>query len=101
MARFDVYPLLGTDQYVVDVQSEILSDLHTRVVVPLSPRHLAQPELMRKLRPIVAVDAVEYSLNTMEMAAVPCEVLGDCVGNLEEQRAVIIDAIDFLMQGFL
>lgn len=100
MARFDVYQLLGSDQCVVDIQSEILRELHTRVVIPLSPKQVAQGELMRKLRPVIWIDAAEYSLNTMEISTVPCESLGNCVANLESQRGAIIDAIDFLMQGF-
>jgi hypothetical protein len=37
---------------------------------------------------------------TPEFAAVPTSDLGKRVENLEEQRGAIIDAIDFLLQGF-
>lgn len=100
MARFDVYQLAEGNQLVIDVQSEILSDLRTRVVIPLSPKEAAQRELMPRLRPMVQLGGCEYSVNTMEIASIPCELLGDHVGNLEDHHQSIIDAIDFLMQGF-
>lgn len=100
MARFDVYQLTEHNQLVIDVQADILSDLRTRVVIPLSPKEAAQRELMPRLRPIVRLAECEYSVNTMEIASIPCELLGNHVGNLEEYRQSIIDAIDFLFQGF-
>ncbi len=100
MARFDVYHLPEVDQYVLDVQADILDELRTRVVIPLSPRKAAEKELMAKLRPIVQIGDQQYSLNTMEIAAIPCALLGEQIANLEDQSRAIVDGIDFLLQGF-
>ena len=38
MARFDVYDRPGGAGYVLDVQADVLNELNTRIVVPLSFR---------------------------------------------------------------
>ena len=43
MARFDVYRNPEGSGYLLDVQADLLSDLNTRVVVPLIPAELAPP----------------------------------------------------------
>jgi toxin CcdB len=35
MAKYDVFPNPSGDGYLLDVQTDLLSDLNTRVVVPL------------------------------------------------------------------
>lgn len=55
---------------------------------------------MPRLKPLVSVAGVEYRLITTDMAAVPASELAECVANLEDQRQTIIDAVDFLLQGF-
>lgn len=37
---------------------------------------------------------------TTDIAAVPTSLLGERVANLQDQREAIVDAVDFLMQGF-
>ena len=46
----DVYP------YVVDVQSDLLSALATRMVVPLAVTALATQDLPRQLCPVITVN---------------------------------------------
>ena len=100
MARFDVYMIKGFPHYVMDVQADLLRDLNTRLVIPLVPLSDTPNEAMLRLRPDVRIGKNHYLLSTPEMAAVPCSVLGDVVANLEDQRGVVIDAIDFVLQGF-
>ncbi|HEX2839930.1 CcdB family protein [Hyphomicrobium sp.] len=100
MARFDVYRIEGLPHYVVDLQAELLRDLSTRVVVPLVKMGEMEREVAMRLRPCLRVDGADWILNTPELAVVPCTRLSERVANLEDQRDVIVDAIDFLMQGY-
>jgi toxin CcdB len=103
MARFDVYqysqpnsPVLA----VLDVQAHILSALATRMVIPLVPAALGRAEELPRLKPRIDVNGEPFILATTDMAAMKADALGPVIVNVEEQRQVIIDAIDFLLQGF-
>jgi len=100
MARFDVMRAHGTGYYVVDVQAEILRSLRSRIVIPLVPAQSMPGEAAPRLRPILKFNGGEYVLNTPEMAAVPWPRLGEPVGSLSHQDTIIVDAIDFVLQGF-
>lgn len=103
MARFDVHqykqpnsPVLA----VVDVQAEILSALATRMVIPLVPAVLGRSEELARLKPRIEVNGEPFILATTDMAAMKADALGSLIVNVEDQRQIIIDAIDFLLQGF-
>lgn len=100
MARFDVYRIDRAGLLVVDMQADILSDLDTRVVAPLVLANESAREAMPRLKPLVSVAGVNYRLITTDMAAVQARELVERVTNLEDHRHEIIDAIDFLLQGF-
>jgi toxin CcdB len=100
MARFDVHLIEGTDLRVVDVQADILRDLRTRLVVPLGAFSTTQNEAAKRLRPRIGFEGSSYVLNTPELAAVPVARLSPAIGSIVNRRDDIIDAIDFLMQGF-
>ncbi|WP_375449509.1 CcdB family protein [uncultured Devosia sp.] len=74
MARFDVYRGRDVDLYL-DVQADRLSQLNTRVVIPLIPRATGF-EAARKLNPIFRVDGHELVLATQYLAAIPVTRLG-------------------------
>ncbi|WP_292723976.1 CcdB family protein, partial [Mesorhizobium sp.] len=52
MARYDVFAGRVEGSYLLDVQSDLLDDFKTRVVIPLLPITMTPPP-MRKLRPIL------------------------------------------------
>ena len=58
----DVYP------YVVDVQSDLLSSLATRMVVPLAITGLAATDLPRRLCPVMTVKGQSLLLVPYEAA---------------------------------
>ena len=98
MARFDVYKELRDDgQVVLDVQTDVL---HTRAVVPLVPYSSVTREKFRRLYPVVRLNGEEYMMITPNIAALHVAELSGPIGNLEGQSTTIIDAIDFLLQGF-
>lgn len=102
MARFDVYRVKNrAGALVVDVQSDLLEDLTSRVVIPLAPVEPDRAEALPRLKPSLVVDGVEYTLLTTDIAARPTSRFGERVGNVEDRyRDVIVAAMDFLFQGF-
>lgn len=105
MARFDVYPNTGTHAgttpYLLDVQSNLLDGLDSRMVIPLrSLEHFARVKLPTRLTPVVAIMGKDYLLETPKMSAVPQRILKECVASLNEEQARITAALDFLFQGY-
>lgn len=99
MARFDVFANPDGAGYLLLVQSAILDNLNTRVVVPLLPQAQA-PLPARTLNPVVDIGTDSVVMVTQFMAAVPCSILKHPLTTLESRRDDIVAAIDLLMQGF-
>jgi len=100
VARFDVYELTGRVPLVVDVQAEIFADLKSRVVVPLLPHDAKTKVDLPRLKPVITIGGGTYVAVTTDIAAVPADRLKTLIGNVEEQRQALVDAMDFLLQGF-
>ncbi len=105
MARFDVYPNPGqhsvSTPYLLDVQSELLDGLDSRMVVPLrSLQHFPAVKVPSRLMPLLTIGGQEYLLETPKMGAVPSRVLKSPVTSLAEEQARITAALDFLFQGY-
>jgi toxin CcdB len=100
MARFDVHRCRRPGgPYLVDNQTEFLSRLPTRLVIPLLPA-AAFGSLIERLHLRVAVEGRELVLATNLMASVRRDQLGERVASLENRRSEIVAAVDFLQQGF-
>ncbi len=103
MAQYDVhrYARPGSPvRFVLDVQSDLLDVIDTRVVVPLYPMdESARPAL--RLNPVVEVPGENdhFYLSTAELAAVHRSALGDRVANLAERHDEIIAALDLVFTG--
>jgi toxin CcdB len=100
MAQFDVHsnPRGGEFPYVVDVQSELLAHLATRVVVPIMElERYGRP--ITRLNPTAAVSNRTYVLVFQELAAVPKSALGERVASLARQREELVAALDLLFTG--
>jgi len=105
MARFDVYRNSGTHAedtpYLLDVQSDLLHGLETRVVVPLRRRdRFPVVKLPDNLTPAFEVEGIECFMETPKLAAVPLRLLKTPVASLADNRFQITAALDFLFQGF-
>ena len=70
MARFDIFENEGGSGYLLDIQSDILSGLNTRVVVPLLPKSSA-PSPAQRLNPVFSIEGQALVMATQFMAAVP------------------------------
>lgn len=99
MARFDIFDNEGGGGYLLDVQSDLLSGLNTRVVVPLLPQSSA-PFPAQRLNPVFSIEGQDFVMATQYMAAVPKGELRSRFGNLAEQQDEISAALDMLFLGF-
>ncbi len=99
MPKYDVFPNPSGDGFLLDVQTDLLSDLNTRVVVPLLPKAKA-PKPAARLNPVFDINDERVVMVTQFMAAVPVGVLKSQVCNLSDEFDQITNAIDMLMQGF-
>lgn len=104
MSQFDVYinPSRKTKNaypYLVDVQNQVISDLSTRLVVPLSKASSKPDMLIKKLTPIVEIDGTNYLFITQQLTSAPEEILSSPIGTLKNSRDLLIDAMDFAITG--
>jgi len=99
MSKYDVFPNPSGDGFLLDVQAELLSDLNTRVVVPLIPMARA-PMPATRLNPTFEIDDETVVMVTQFMAAVPNGILKNPIERLDGKFEQITSAIDMLIQGF-
>jgi toxin CcdB len=105
MARFDVYANPGnhakTTPYLLDVQSNLLDGLDSRMVIPLrSLKHFPRVKVATQLTPIFKISGKDYLLETPKMGAVPQRVLKSPIASLVDSQAEITAALDFLFHGY-
>ena len=104
MPQFDVFtnedPSTRTRvPYLVDVQSDLLGELATRVVVPLMPSGAQGITPMTRLMPVFEVEGRLLAFVTPQLAGVPRAVLGRKVASLAASRHEIVAAFDVLISG--
>ncbi|HEX3127339.1 MAG TPA: CcdB family protein [Thermoanaerobaculia bacterium] len=104
MGQFNVYKNKNPQTrsaipFLLDVQSDLLSNLETRVVVPLCPAPAIKGKPLRVLTPVLEIAGEPYVMLTPQMAGISRSELGPVVGSLERSRFEIIAAIDFLVTG--
>jgi len=105
MARFDVFrnPNAATAKrfpYLLAVQSDILADLATQIVVPLGKAAVVANRPADRLTPLLEVDGETLVMFTPELGPIPQTLLRKHVTNLESQRDRIRDALGFLFSGY-
>ena len=104
MARFDVYRNAGPHArevpFLLDVQSDLLAGMETRVVVPLRRRDkFPDVAIPGDLAPLLKVDGVECVMQSSLLGAVPARMLRKPVASLAADRPRIVAALDFLFEG--
>ncbi len=104
MAQFDVYrntnpATRARIPFLLDIQSDLLDSLATRVVVPLCKTGLLKGRLAERLNPVFEVDGHELAMLTPELAGVSGKILGEPVANLAIERRAIVAALDILISG--
>ncbi|MEI6162351.1 MAG: CcdB family protein [Roseococcus sp.] len=100
MARFDLFRRpRGAPGYLLQIQSDFLDRLETRVVAPLLPPD-AVPRPIRDLHPRFEIEGQPYLMATQLLGAIPKRELGPSVGSLATQQDEITRALDVLITGF-
>ncbi|MCK6557010.1 CcdB family protein [Candidatus Binatia bacterium] len=101
MAQFDLFRHKRSKRYpfLLDLQADLLRDLATRVVAPLTTVRRLRGKPISRLNPTVEIEGTEYAVILQELAAVPTRALGTAAGNLHDRRAELIAALDLLFTG--
>ena len=104
MPQFDVYrnmdPTSRTNYpLLLDVQSDLLSALNTRAVVPLCPASAMKGRLLGNLMPVLLIEGKPFAMLTPQLAGIATRKLGPKAGQLADHRQAIIAALDFLIAG--
>ena len=105
MAQFTVYRnksprTKATFPFLLDVQSDLLEALNTRVVIPLSKIPMLTRKPLNQLTPMVQFEGDSYVLMTPQLAGIARADLGVASGSLSDQRQTILAAMDFLLTGY-
>lgn len=90
----DTYP------YLLDVQSDLLEGLNTRVVIPLCNSSIVGKKPIDNLSPQFEIQGSSFTLLTPQLAGIAISDLGPAIDSLSEHRFEIINALDFLFTGF-
>jgi len=99
MARFDVYRERGDGGYMLDCQADILHGLDTRLTVPLFAFDRA-PLPAGRLNPIFTIGDARFVMMTQYASAIRTVQIGTRVGNLGDEQAAIMNALDMLLTGY-
>lgn len=84
--------------YLLDVQSDLIETIGSRVVVPLITHERAGSEIGR-LMPCLQVGSKRMVMDTAQMMGVPVRMLGKQVADVSHERHTILAAIDVLISG--
>ena len=101
--QYTVYRNPGNSQaypYLLDIQSDIIGELNTRLVIPLHRLKKGASAPVARLTPVIQVEGNDVILMTHEMASVRGKQLGQAVMDASPFRHTIKSAVDFLLDGF-
>jgi len=103
MARFDVRANLNRASrarvpFLVELQADMLSTLHTCLVAPLIPSaEFGLPAT--RLNPEFRIGNRKFVMDTALLAGVPRTLLGERVASLTDRSVDVVGAVDFLVSG--
>lgn len=85
--------------YLLDIQTDLLSELNTTIVIPLTPSKIAAPISLSRLNPTFLLDDMSFTAMTQDIAGIDRKQLGAQAHDLSAYRSEIMAAIDFVMSG--
>ena len=98
MAQFDVYRVRGG--LVLDCQSDLLSTLKPRLVVPLRRSGGEAPAPTQRLTPVFNVAGDRHVMVTPLVRGIDRRGIEQTVGSLAAHEYEIKATLDFLVSGF-
>lgn len=104
MARFDVYANPDKDErklvpFYLDVQSDFIRGMKTRIVVPLWKAGLF-PIRAENLNPEFGIEGQRVVMDIPALGAVPTAEFRPAIGILASQQSTIQDALDALFGSY-
>ena len=105
MARFDVYRNPGTTAklfpYLLDVQSNHISGLASRIVVPLRVvSALKSTQIPIDICPVFEIEKSKCFMDTPQLGAIQTRELTQLVTSIAEKQSEIIAALDKVFGGY-
>jgi toxin CcdB len=107
MARFDLYNNPSSKSgakspYLLDVQSDHLGNLMSRVVIPLTRMagNYTVGEVAQDLAPIIEIGGEKFILETPFLGAIRTTELGPATGTLKPEQSRVMAALDRLFGAF-
>ncbi len=100
--RYHAYALKNpksqTSPYVLDLQSNLLDSLKSRVVAPLRQYSaVGTGEVIQDLMPVFSIGGESYVLVIQEMASYPVAQMAHVVADLTPHSATIMNSLDRLL----
>ena len=99
MARYDVYANPNAEGYLLELQTDLLDELKTRVVVPLIPSS-PTVKTLRRLNPVFTIGGKQHTMFAHLIATVPTAQLTEPRTSLAKYDDQIVAALEMLFQGF-
>lgn len=97
MAKYDIYEIDSGGILLLEIQSDMLRDLKTTVVVPLLPVTRSQ---MVRLTPIFKIGNAEYMMDSPQISSIMRRDLGKLIGHLHPRwETDVTAALDLLLTG--
>ena len=107
MARFDLYNNPSSrsrakSPYLLDVQSDHLDSLISRVVIPLTrvAGNYTPGEVAQDLAPIVEIGREKFILETPFLGAIRTSELGPATGTLKPEQSWVLAALNRLFGAY-
>ena len=105
MAQFTIYANANAQTkqlypYLLELQSNLLNELATCMVAPLTLLSQHSQLAITRLTPVISVAGEDYLMQTMQLSAIARKQLGKAVSDASANNHEIIAAIDFLISGF-
>jgi len=97
MAQFDVHEV-RPGQYLIDCQSDLLSNLESRFTVPLIAMDNRRNAIDR-FHPLFTIEGTVMMMITELAGAIPARLIGRRVATLAAQEYEIKAALDMLISG--
>ncbi|OUM01347.1 CcdB family protein [Variovorax sp. JS1663] len=104
MAQFDVYanPVKSQREdipWCVDIQSDLLASLSTRLVIPLASRKHTPAVSPRRLCPVVQWEGESFVALPQMAAPFRTRDLGSAHGSLRSHASELVASIDAVISG--
>lgn len=105
MEQFCIYPNIGAGKdvypFLVNMQHPVANVLKHVLVAPLAAVAKFEGEsLPTKVCPVLFVQGQNYAVLTHMLAGIPDKELGQQVADMSAHRAILRDALDFLVNGY-